>query len=369
MDRRVPERLNALVRQLRQPVSLLTEGGVDALTGEAGQDMPDTGLLPLRTVVLQDGRALLLSEAWPDAVWATPASDDGAGDLLAALDALLMQCLTAQPEKPDLMAAYRAILLDQLDEWELEETLATQDIPRVCPRCVLMMQTDVGWRSDAAETVRPVLPLEQGDVLVPFDRHSAALLKDMTALGERSELCEYAEAIADTVMSEAGCSITIGIGGCAADVIGLPASCAEARLALKLGRVYREKQSVYDYQRMLMSRFMSELPRTLAASYHHLLFNAETARLFSDEMLETVTTFFDKDLNLSDTARQLYIHRNTLTYRLDKVAKATGLDLRRFEDAVTFKLLLEMGKRAAETGRAEPGDPVEPIDATEGRPL
>ena len=95
---------------------------------------------------------------------------------------------------------------------------------------------------------------------------------------------------------------------------------------------------------MLLERFLSELSPEMAEHYHSLLFNRSTARLFGEEMLYTIEMFFKKDLNLSDTARQLYIHRNTLVYRLDKVQRQVGLDLRKFEDAVTFKMLLEMSK-------------------------
>ena len=92
------------------------------------------------------------------------------------------------------------------------------------------------------------------------------------------------------------------------------------------------------------SQEINSVYREMAEHYHGLLFNRSTARLFSEEMLYTIEMFFKKDLNLSDTARQLYIHRNTLVYRLDKVQRQVGLDLRKFEDAVTFKMLLEMRK-------------------------
>ena len=91
-----------------------------------------------------------------------------------------------------------------------------------------------------------------------------------------------------------------------------------------------------------------ELPQDISAYYHSLLFNRKNQRLFNEEMLYTIDMFFKKDLNLSDTARQLYIHRNTLVYRLDKVQKQIGLDLRSFEDAVTFKILMELKKVGGE---------------------
>ena len=112
----------------------------------------------------------------------------------------------------------------------------------------------------------------------------------------------------------------------------------------ELCRVFCENETVFDFSSMLLPRFLADLSPEIAEHYHHLLFNPSTSRLFNEEMLRTIEVFFQKDLNLSDTARQLYIHRNTLVYRLDKVQRETGLDLRKFADAVTFKMLLDMRK-------------------------
>ena len=89
----------------------------------------------------------------------------------------------------------------------------------------------------------------------------------------------------------------------------------------------------------------------MSLRYHSLLFNRKTAKLFNEEMLQTIEMFFRKDLNLSDTARQLFIHRNTLVYRLDKVQRQTGLDLRHFDDAVTFKILYKLKRCGQEKPR------------------
>lgn len=343
MDGQILERIGALVRQFSRPATLLSARGHDLL--RRGMDVEELPLLPRLTVTRRDQLALMPSEAQPDAVWAIAADQEGAEqDLLLTLEAFLRSLKASEPEQPDPMAGYRHLLLDSLQERELAETLATHNIERRRARCVLLIETDDGWHDDAATTLTPVLPMEPGDTLVPMDRHSAAFIKDLSAMGERSDLIEYAEALQDTVLSEAGCPLRIGVGGGASDAVGLHASYKQARQALALGRTFMPAQSVLDYQRMLMPRLLSELPVPLAEAYHRLLFNAETERLFTDEMLETVNAFFDKDLNLSDAARQLYIHRNTLTYRLDKIARSTGLDLRRFEDAVTFKMLMEMKK-------------------------
>ena len=145
-------------------------------------------------------------------------------------------------------------------------------------------------------------------------------------------------------MGETAHQMTVGIG-CSRNVLDeLRESFAEARRAIEVGRVFQPEDSIFIFNRLILERFLMELPQDISAYYHNLLFNRRTARLFNEEMLYTIDMFFKKDLNLSDTARQLYIHRNTLVYRLDKVQRQTGLDLRSFEDAVTFKILMELKK-------------------------
>ena len=122
---------------------------------------------------------------------------------------------------------------------------------------------------------------------------------------------------------------------------------AQAKGALALGQIFHPGEQLFVWSHLAEERVLSEIDPEKAAAYAGLLFNRRTARLFDDEMLETIETFMKKDLNLSDTARQMYIHRNTLVYRLDKVQRVTGLDLRRFDDAVTFRLLGQLRRIAA----------------------
>jgi carbohydrate diacid regulator len=101
----------------------------------------------------------------------------------------------------------------------------------------------------------------------------------------------------------------------------------------------------------MLERFLADVPAEMCTKYHRMMFNRKTMRLFNEEMLNTIEKFFENSLNLSETARQIFIHRNTLVYRLDKVQRLIGLDLRAFDDAVTFKLMLLMGKGAPDKNR------------------
>lgn len=98
----------------------------------------------------------------------------------------------------------------------------------------------------------------------------------------------------------------------------------EARAAINVGRMYHPKQQIFVYRKMLIERFLAKVPEDTSQEFHQMMFNRKTARLFNDEMIHTIEKFFENSLNLSETSRQLYIHRNTLVYRLDKMQRTSG---------------------------------------------
>ncbi|MCL2812041.1 MAG: helix-turn-helix domain-containing protein, partial [Clostridia bacterium] len=176
-------------------------------------------------------------------------------------------------------------------------------------------------------------------------------LKVMDQLESFDEMSQLGEAIAQMLMDETGHGCMIGIGEPKRTLAAIGESFREARRAMEVGRTFRPDNTLFVFRHLVMERFLTDTPRELGARYHSTLFSRKTARLFNEEMLHTIQMFFEKDLNLSDTARQLYIHRNTLVYRLDKVQRQTGLDLRKFDNAVTFKLLLLLGKSGKDKPR------------------
>lgn len=239
---------------------------------------------------------------------------------------------------------YRRTLRGELSGSELEALSHEHQIPADLRRCVMVfhiVQTD----SDRAyDLLKDITPLQEKDVLVDMDRHTVVLLKDVSEEDDLDELTQFAQALQETLMGETAHQMTIGIGRSRHTIDELRESYMEARRAIEVGRIFKPEESIFLYSRLILERFLMELPQDISAYYHNLLFNRKNQRLFNEEMLYTIDMFFKKDLNLSDTARQLYIHRNTLVYRLDKVQKQIGLDLRSFEDAVTFKILMELKK-------------------------
>ena len=118
----------------------------------------------------------------------------------------------------------------------------------------------------------------------------------------------------------------------------------EAQIALEVGKVFESEKSIISYENLGIGRLIYQLPLPLCKMFIKEIFDGRSPDEFDEETLQTINKFFENNLNVSETSRQLYIHRNTLVYRLDKLQKSTGLDLRVFEDAITFKIALMVVK-------------------------
>ena len=201
-------------------------------------------------------------------------------------------------------------------------------------RCVLALLLP---QNGNLSLLRQIIPLEKDELLVEMSSSVAALVRNGSE--GISELVEYALALQETLLEEENLSLTIGVSKINHGPDALAEGWSQASQALSLGSRFHPERKLHIWQHLMVDRLLAEIPPDRAKRYADELFTKATVRLFNDEMLQTIKTFIDKDLSLSDTARQLYIHRNTLVYRLDKVQKVTGLDLRRFDDAMTFQLL------------------------------
>lgn len=278
----------------------------------------------------------------PERCYLCTREGEGAGDTLrlAALTAEALHRLLP-PEETRQSAALR-LLRGELTPSELEALLKDFDIPASLPRCVMLFQLPAVKGSTAYEQLQELLPLDEQDILCAVDPLRVALIKALDKGMGVDEAEEYARALQDTLREETGLPLDCGIGDLVSAADALHLSFGQAEGALLIGAQYPRLQGLFVWRRMLLPRFLDEIPAELAQQYHGLLFNRRTAALFSAEMVKTIDMFLEKDLNLSDTARQLYIHRNTLVYRLDKVQRLSGLDLRRFEDAFVYKLFASL---------------------------
>jgi carbohydrate diacid regulator len=225
--------------------------------------------------------------------------------VLLLAEAMLQALMQMGASVADVNDVYRRALREEISGSELEALAHEHQIPMELERCVILfyiMQTGSG---SAMSLLKEVMPQAEGDVLVEIDRHMVAMLKDMTTVDEVDDLKQFAEAVQETLMSETAHQTTVGIGEPRHNLSSLGESYREARRAIEVGRIFQADSSIYVFRRLMLERFLTELPRDVSLYYHSLLFNRKTARLFNDEMLFTIEMFFKKDLNLSDTARQL----------------------------------------------------------------
>jgi len=254
---------------------------------------------------------------------------------------LMMQTNTSKPTRE---MCIRQILRGEVSATEIEVLAKEYDIPLEKNRCVLYFYFSQLRADEAGELLRDILE-NSADIITEINKNSIAVLKTLDEEDlDFDQLEEFADAMENTFLSEYGNSVYIGISNAKSSLYQAAEAFEEARDALNIGHAYYPNQQVFLYRSLLLERFLNGVSSETANSFYSVLFNRKTSRLFNEEMLQTIQTFFDNSLNLSETARKLYIHRNTLVYRLEKVQKATGLDLRVFDDAVTFKLVMLLGK-------------------------
>lgn len=336
-DKRIIEQLMTMLSGLRAHIRLFDEHG-ECISGGESEVLPEFPQIGMP--VVRDGWTWVCTMTNAIPYVCVEGESDATADC-ARLAAALAESMMREPSTTTRDDVLRGALREDMPEPELM-TLATEyGIANDEERCAMLFH-------GTADVIREVIAVGEGDALVEMDRHALVLIKSMRNIEGYDDLIQLAAAIEQTVMAETGEHPLVSIGECVSTLFGLGASYRAAWRALEIGRVYRPNEDVYSYHNLVMERFLSELPADVGRRYHSILFNRKTQRLFSEEMLQTIDMFFRKDLNLSDTARQLYIHRNTLVYRLDKIQRQTGLDLRKFDDAITFKTLYLLGKQVPE---------------------
>ena len=193
-------------------------------------------------------------------------------------------------------------------------------------------------------TLQENIPLESSDRIISMENGDIVLILNLKKRSE-NEVIEYAEAVTETMESEAGIVSFAGIGKDAETLDSLSVSYAEAVDALQTGLRHHMKGRAFSYNKQMLERLSDLIPNDRASLFRDKIISQDAQKILTDDLLETIRAFFQNDLNLSTTARQLFIHRNTLIYRLDKVRKATGLDLKKFEDAAVFRFLMSFSER------------------------
>lgn len=210
------------------------------------------------------------------------------------------------------------------------------------PRVVFVIDTGSKNNDVALELVKNLADIRSGDFVTCVDQHSIVLIKDVSAIKEdelEERLHHIAQSLSDNLHTEAMIRVRIGYGNVVTQLPEIAESYQEARMALEVGRVFYAKYDTISYGKLGIGRLIYQLPMSLCSMFIKEVFGEKIPDILEDEeAMSTISKFFENNLNISETARQLYVHRNTLVYRLERIEKAIGLDIRTFDDAMTFRI-------------------------------
>ena len=194
------------------------------------------------------------------------------------------------------------------------------------------------------EMLQNMFPDKTKDYVISVGEHDIVLVKELKPGTEMKEIEKMAVNIADTLSTEFYTKVSIGISTIVENIKDLAKAYQESQVALEVGKVFETEKNIISYENLGIGRLIYQLPTTLCEMFLQEVFKKGSLDSLDRETLMTIQCFFENNLNVSETSRKLFVHRNTLVYRLEKIRKLTGLDLREFEHAITFKVALMVRK-------------------------
>ena len=257
----------------------------------------------------------------------------------------IQNLLVAYKERFDKDNFIKNLLLDNLLLVDIYNRAKKLHIDTEVKRVIFIIETSHEKDSAALDNVRNLLGSKSRDFVTAVDEKNIIVVKELSEKDGNKELEKMAKDMLDLLRSEGGDEqVHIAYGTIVNDIKEVSKSYKEAKLALDVGKIFFSEKDIVAYTTLGIGRLIYQLPLPLCKMFIKEIFEAKSPDDFDEETLTTINKFFENSLNVSETSRQLYIHRNTLVYRLDKLQKSTGLDLRVFEDAITFKIALMVVK-------------------------
>ena len=256
----------------------------------------------------------------------------------------IQNLLVAYKERYDKDNFIKNLLLDNLLLVDIYNRAKKLHIDTEVRRVVFLIETKNEKDVNALETVRGLFASKTKDFITAVDEKNIILVKELKQSESYDDLSKTAKIIVDMLNTEAMTKVHVAYGTIVNEIKDVSRSYKEAKMALDVGKIFYSGRNVVAYNNLGIGRLIYQLPMPLCKMFIREIFDGKSPDSFDDETLTTINKFFENSLNVSETSRQLYIHRNTLVYRLDKLQKSTNLDLRVFEDAITFKIALMVVK-------------------------
>ena len=241
-------------------------------------------------------------------------------------------------EKHDKATFVKKIILDNILPGDIYIKSREMQFQNETKRVVYLIHMDQKQDVAVVEMLQKIFPDRQHDFAITINETEVVLVKELRS-SDSKEINKYGKMI-DAGVTEAGIEHVVGIGSVAGQLKDIARSFKEAQVAVEIGRVFDESITMMSYENLGIGRLIYQLPTTLCEMFLSEVFKKGSVESLDEETLFTIQKFFENNLNVSETSRKLFVHRNTLVYRLEKIKKLTGLDLREFDNAIVLKVAL-----------------------------
>ncbi|MBR5922891.1 MAG: helix-turn-helix domain-containing protein [Clostridia bacterium] len=327
-----------------KPFGVIDSAGMIVACNELGRIGESLGVNPITTAeaVTDEGYTLkLISAAQGESYTVFVEGEDVSSAKLASIIAIAFSNIkNYYDEKYDKSSLIKNIILDNILPGDIylkaRELYFNNDVLRTV---IIVRNLDHNDLS-VYDVLQNLFPDKNKDFIISINETDIALVKETGQdIGPR-DIENLASSIADTLSGEFYVHAVIGIGTTVSNIKDLARSFKEAQTALEVGKVFDTDKTIISYDNLGIARLIYQLPTTLCETFLHEVFRRGSIDNLDQETLFTIQRFFENNLNVSETSRKLFVHRNTLVYRLEKIKKITGLDLRQFDHAIVFKIAL-----------------------------
>lgn len=270
-------------------------------------------------------------------VWGSGESTSTIGELAVCQ---IRSLIEAYSEKNDKNAFMQKLLLGSYSEVEAFNRAKKLHISSSCQRAVFLVETRQAGDEHALTMIRNIFSARTHDFITSVDDKGIIIVRELVSTETYKNLEATAHMLVDMLGAEAMTQAWVAYSNVANGLRDLANAYKEARMALEIGKIFYSERNVFGYRKLGIGRLIYQLPEEVCEMFIEEIFDGESLDVIDGETLNIIRTFFENNLNLSETSRQLYVHRNTLVYRFEKIQKRFGLDLRSFEDALTFKIAM-----------------------------
>ena len=256
----------------------------------------------------------------------------------------IQNLIIAYKERLDKNNFIQNLLLDNLLLVDVYNRAKKLRIDTDVRRVVYMVETKLEKDISAQETVKSLFASRPRDFITAVDEKSIIIVKELKDTDTFEDMNQTARMLVDMLNAEAMSQVRVSYGNPVSEIKSVSSSYKEAKMALEVGKIFYADKNVVPYNNLGIGRLIYQLPTTLCEMFLSEVFKKNPIEALDQETLYTINKFFENNLNVSETSRKLFVHRNTLVYRLEKIKKLTGLDLREFDHAIIFKVALMVKK-------------------------